>query len=217
MSRFLRHLLPVLLLVFLQAVAPFHATAFIPQTGVEVSAQVADTALPSMTAFIQQVRTGAASQVTGVYVAEVFAFPVVQQPSGQPAFVSQMDNTLTQFGMASSYGSLGFLAHNTLAGESFTDIELYQQITVVYGDGHYITYQVMDIRSFQATAPSSPYSSFIDLETHKTLSASDLFLETYGTKNSLVLQTCITASGIDNWGRLFVLAVPFFPEPATHR
>jgi hypothetical protein len=217
MNKHLRSILLVLLLTVSLAAVPLPARASIPQTGGEVFAQVAETTLPGLEAFIGQVKTGSAVQVTGLYVADVFAYPVIQQPAGKPGYVSPLDGRITQFAMASSYGSLGFLAHNTLAGARFSDIEQYQLINVVYGDGHYVIYQVMEIRRFQATRPASPYSSFVDLETNKTLSASDLFTQTYGVRNSLVLQTCITLNGLDTWGRLFILATPYIPGPVTNR
>jgi hypothetical protein len=215
MLRSLLRLLPALLLILLPA-APLHAPALIPPTGMQAPAPSLDAAVPSLATFVEQVRTGTAARITGIYAAEVFAYPVVQQPAGQPGFVSSLADTLTQFGMASTYGSLGFLAHNTLAGSAFSEVELYQLITVVYGDGLTTIYQVMDIRRFEATLPSSPYSSFVDLDTNKTLSAADLFTQTYGIRGTLVLQTCISKNGMDNWGRLFLIAVPYFPDLPTY-
>jgi hypothetical protein len=149
-----------------------------------------------------------AGTVTGVYSEGLFAFPVIQQPPGQPAFVSLFDDEVTQFSLASSAGSLGFLAHNTLAGAVFSSILPGQVITVIQGNGQSLSFQVEQIRRFQAVSPSSPYSTFIDLENHKTLSATDLFLQTYGVEGNLLLQTCIASGDVDNWGRLFVIAAP---------
>ena len=73
------------------------------------------------------------------------------------------------------------------------------------------------MRSFQATQPTSPYSSFIDLSSNKTLSATELFTQTYGTKGALILQTCIASGTVDSWGRLFVIAIPYVPEPANNQ
>jgi hypothetical protein len=81
-------------------------------------------------------------------------------------------------------------------------------ITVIQGDGQTLSFEVEQIRRFQAISPSSPYSTFIDLENHETLSAADLFLQTYGVKGNLILQTCIASGEVDTWGRLFVIAVP---------
>jgi hypothetical protein len=217
MNKLIRFFLLALLLTISLAAAPFPSLTSIPQTGGQAYVPVAVAGLPSLETFIRQVKTGTVSQVTGLYVADVFAYPVVQQPADKPAYVSLEDGRITQFGMASSYGSLGFLAHNTLAGAKFSDIKRYQLINVVYGDGHYVVFQVMEIHRFQATRPTSPYSSFVDLETNKSLTATDLFMQTYGVKNTLVLQTCITSKGVDTWGRLFIIATPYYPEPANNR
>ncbi len=217
MKKLFWYTLLVLLFAFSLTAAPLPAFAAIPETGLQVSDLVVDARLPTLETFVGQVKTGLASQVTGLYVTDLFAYPVVQQPSGQPAYVSSTDSTITQFGMASVYGSLGFLAHNTLAGAQFSNIKPDQLIAVVYGDGHYALYQVTQIRSFQATRPNSPYSSFVDLSTNTALTATELFYQTYGVKNTLVLQTCITSNGLDTWGRLFILAIPYVPEPANNR
>jgi hypothetical protein len=206
-----------LLLVFSLAFAPAHATALVPATGAQAESRIQAAKLPSLDEFTRQVSNGLASQVTGLYIKGVLAYPVIQQPSGQPAYVSTSAGTITQFGMATSYGSLGFLAHNTLAGAKFSEIMLNALISVVYGDGHTVVYQVSQIRSFQATQPTSPYSSFIDLSSNKTLSATELFTQTYGTKNTIILQTCIASGTIDSWGRLFVIATPYVPEPANNQ
>jgi hypothetical protein len=206
-----------LLLVFGMTFAPAHAAALVPATGAQAESRVQAARLPSLDEFTRQVNNGLASQVTGLYIKGVLAYPVIQQPSGQPAYVSNTAATITQFGMATSYGSLGFLAHNTLAGAKFSEITLNALISVVYGDGHTVVYQVSQMRSFQATQPTSPYSSFIDLSSNKTLSATELFTQTYGTKGTLILQTCIASGTVDSWGRLFVIATPYVPEPANNQ
>ncbi|MEZ0395391.1 MAG: hypothetical protein ABWK53_03025 [Anaerolineales bacterium] len=170
--------------------------------------------LPDLPAFIRQVANGQAQQVTGIYVEGVLALPVIQQPSGQPAYVSTAPETVTQFSAASDFGSLGFLAHNTLAGAHFFDIRVGDLIVLIYGDGHTRSYQVTGLRRFQATHPTSPYSNFIDLDQGGMLTYSDLFYQTYGVAGQLVMQTCIAANGNDSWGRLFVLAMPYVPEPS---
>jgi hypothetical protein len=202
-------------ILFLLAWLPAAAPAVIPLTGaVQAPLAEAQTAVqPDLTAFIRQVAHGQAEQVTGIYVEGVLALPVVPQPSGQPAYVSTAPETVTQFGAASDFGSLGFLAHNTLAGAHFFDIRSGHIIVVVYGDGHVRQYQVTQIRRFQATNPNSPYSNFIDLDQGTTLTYTDLFYQTYGVAGQLILQTCIAAEGNDSWGRLFILAMPYIPDP----
>jgi hypothetical protein len=211
----LRRLLSLgsLLLVLAALFSPVQA-APIPVTGDKDEGPAAlAIGVPDLIAFTGQVAGGPAGQIAGLYVDEVLAFPVVQQPSGQAAFVSTAADTLTQFRMAASYGSLGFLAHNTLAGARFTRIVHGDQIVVIFGDGHYAVYRVTQVRRLRAAQPSNPYSSFVDLAGGQTLSAEQLFFETYGVSGRLILQTCIAAQGIDSWGRLFIIAEPIPPEP----
>lgn len=188
------------------------AQPVIPLTGATAAPVAA--VQPDLATFIRQVAHGQPQQVTGIYVEGVLALPVVPQPSGQPAYVSTAPETVTQFSAASDFGSLGFLAHNTLAGAHFFDLRVGDIIVLIYGDGHTRSYQVTSLRRFQATNPNSPYSNFIDLDQGSTLTYSDLFYQTYGVAGQLVMQTCIAAEGNDSWGRLFVLAVPYVPEPA---
>lgn len=156
--------------------------------------------------FASSLQIGSDNQVTGIYVDDIMAYPVVQQPSGSAAYVSSDDGVLTQFSMSSSFGTVGILAHNFLAGVSFFDLVPDQDIFVVYGNGSTARYIVRQIRQFQAMQPNSPYSSFVDLNSNTTYSSTEVFYEVYGNQDNLVLQTCIAANGIDSWGRLFVIA-----------
>lgn len=197
-----------LLLILGLAFAPVPALAAGP-------APAPDGALPDLNTFAGQVSQGSAAQVAGLYAEGHFAYPVVQQPAGQPAFVSSTAEVVTQFRLAADYGSLGFLAHNTLAGVEFFGVGRGDLVAVVYGDGRFDMYRVTEVRRFQALQPRSPYSSFVDLATNQTLSAQDLFHQTYGVGGRIVLQTCITAQGDDSWGRLFIIAEPLPPEPRS--
>lgn len=171
--------------------------------------------LPSLSDFTLLVSNGKSSQVTGIYADGIFALPVVQQPSGNSGFVSTTPDTVTQFSMATNFGSLGFLAHNTLAGSMFYNLNQGGIFTIVYGDGHQENYVVTQIRHFQALNPTNPYSKFKDLEKGETLSASDLFYQTYGVSQQVILQTCIANSGIDSWGRMFIIATHTTPSQAS--
>ena len=100
-----------ILLAVCLLLAPAPGTAQIPVTGGKDGGPAAvAAAVPDLIDFTAQVTSGSANLVTGIYVDGVFAFPVVQQPAGQPGFVSTAPDTLTQFGQAADYGSLGFLA-----------------------------------------------------------------------------------------------------------
>ncbi len=150
-----------------------------------------------------------ANQVTGVYASGLFALPVVQQPAGNAGFVSSQPEVLTQFGLASDYGTTGLLAHNTLAGAHFSDLQAGQFLTVMYGDGRAAYFQITAVERYQALQPTSPYSDFVNTaDQSKTLSATDLFNHVYNGNGQLVLQTCIEANGNPSWGRLFIIAEP---------
>ncbi len=160
----------------------------------------------SLETFKASLKKTDASQLVGVFVKNVMAVTVVQQSSA--SYVSTNSGTVTQFGMASQYGSIGLLAHNYLAGGSFSKLGSGTEIVLVYGDGSTKTYQVNSIKKYQALSPSDPYSNFINLDSpDTTISSTDVFNQTYGS-GGLVLQTCISKNGNSSWGRLFIMASP---------
>lgn len=161
--------------------------------------------------FIHQVTNGVAGRVTGIYSSGIFAMPVVQQLDGNSDFISTVPDTITQFKPASNFGSLGFVAHNTLAGSLFPNIRESDTLVIVYGDGSYQSFRVSQIRRFKAVTPDSPYSDFIDLTHGVLLTYEELFYQTYGISGQVVLQTCIAAEGNGSWGRLFIIAIPQQP------
>ncbi|MCB2180253.1 hypothetical protein KQH54_03940 [bacterium] len=164
---------------------------------------------PGLLAFVQDVFDENTDTVAGIYVDDEFAMPVVQQPSGQPGYVSTTAETITEFGMAQDYGSIGMLAHNYLAGEKFFELNVGDDIFLVYGDREVVSYSIVEIASYQALSPNSPYSAFVNLENPgEQLSAADLFYRIYDQDDVLILQTCIANEGNESWGRLFVIAVP---------
>ena len=166
-------------------------------------------AVPVMDAFVEQVKNGQAGELRGIYIPQMLAARVVQQPSGMDGFVSSWENVVTQFGMASRVGSTGLLAHNYLAGKKFSMMKEGQKFFLVYGDGQVSSFRISEILQFQALEPYSTESAFIDLKNESTLTAAELFMKVYGRPGQLVLQTCIAADGNDSWGRLFVIAEPY--------
>lgn len=165
--------------------------------------------LPSFADFTKSVQNDASNVLRGVYVDDVLAFPVIQQPAGSPAFVSNNDGEVTQFGMPSQYGNIGLLAHNNLAGKSFSELAAGQQVRLVYGDGKIETFVITEVIRYQALQPSSPYSSFRSMNTtEETLTAEQMFKKVYLGDRHVTFQTCIEAYGNPSWGRLFILAVP---------
>jgi hypothetical protein len=150
-----------------------------------------------------------ADQIVGVYVPGIFSLPVLQQPEDKPWFVSSAPKTITQFKLAGDYGSLGFLAHNTLAGGVFYELDIGDEILVVYGDGELARFKVGEIRRYQALDPDSPYSVFREMNgSGKELTSTELFHLIYAKPHRAVFQTCLEAEGDPNWGRYFVIAYP---------
>jgi hypothetical protein len=165
--------------------------------------------LPRLAEFISSVRNERAGLLVGVYIPGILALPVVQQPAGNYAYVSNQAGTVTQFGLAKDYGSVGLVAHNTHSGADFVKLSAGQDVILIYGDGKTSSFRIRESVSFQALSPNSPYSSFIDLSSGSTLSVSDLFLKIYAQPGRLVFLTCIERNGISTWGRLFIIAEPF--------
>ena len=170
----------------------------------------------SLSEFLPGIVNGNPGQVVGVYASDILALPVIQQPSGNPSFVSTMDETATQFSLADQYGSIGLVAHNTLAGKYFFSLKQGDELTLIYGDGSQQQFKISRIYQFQALSPSSPYSKFVDTENpDQTMSVETVFNLIYGIKDRLVLQTCIAKGNTDSWGRLFVVAEPMpLPDQA---
>ena len=145
---------------------------------------------------------------TWVFAPKLFFFPVMEQPRGNSAFVSDQPDILTHFNLADEYGSTAFLAHSHLAGSHFKDMQVGDFIYLIHKIRKYESYQVVSIREFQALSPNSEYSSFLDLENEEEYSASELFLEIYGEGDRLIFQTCLEREGVESWGRMFVIAHP---------
>ena len=167
-----------------------------------------DIIIPDLGTFSVSVLDEQTSELRGVYVPQVMALPVIQQPVGNPGYVSRIDNVVTQFAMAAEVGNIGLLAHNNLAGQNFSQLALGQEVTLVYGDGSIETFVVSRVVRYQALNPYSPYSEFRDLETGITITAQDLFQQVYRGDRHLTFQTCIESEGNLSWGRLFVIAEP---------
>jgi hypothetical protein len=171
-----------------------------------------------LSAFSASLPAAAAHQPVGLFVPGGPAFPIISQPAANPAYVSPADGVLTQFGLAAGYGSTGLLAHNTAAGAQFSQLSMNQLIYLVHGDKHIQPYVITAIQRYRALQPASPYSDFIDLDQPgKRLTAENLFYQVYAVEGRLILQTCIAAEGLENWGRLFLIAEPVEPEPITRK
>lgn len=161
---------------------------------------------PHFEKFINQVKNGVPDQVRGVYVANSFALPVIQQPEDEPAFVSENLGEVTQFRSAAENGITGLLAHNYLSGQEFYELDLGEDVNIVYGNGMYRRYRVTEIRRFQKLTPNSLHSDFIDLESGKKETTAQVFNRFYNGKHKVTFQTCLENEGLSNWGLIFIVA-----------
>lgn len=185
----------------------FILTAMLPGP-ISASAMGDNTNLPSFIDFSQTVQNGQSNVLRGVYVNNVLALPVIQQPSGNAGFVSSSDGKATQFRMASQFGNIGLLAHNHLAGNSFSQLKIGDEVLMIYGDGRVEHFVIKEVLQYQALQPNSPYSSFRNLDKDETINAEQMFKRVYFGDYHVTFQTCIEAEGNPSWGRLFVIAVP---------
>jgi len=139
----------------------------------------------------------------------LFSFTISPQPAGNPAFVSSEPGVVTDFSLARTYGTIGLLAHNTLAGASFSRLKTGQSLQLIAQDGSVTAYRIISIEKYRALTPSSPKSDFSPLDSPgNRMTATELFNHIYATGKGkrLVLQTCLEANGNPSWGRLFIIA-----------
>jgi len=164
--------------------------------------------LPDPQSFIACLYNGQSDVIRGVFIQDVLALPVVQQPEDNLNYVSDRLDGLTQFQMAAEFGITGLLAHNNLSGKDFFMLQPDQEVWVIYGDKAVRKYKVFEIDTFQKLEPFSPQSDYLDLSTNIKLSTSEMFRRFYRGEHRLIFQTCLEKDGLLNWGLLFVTAIP---------
>jgi len=151
-----------------------------------------------------------------LYIDRNTSFRIVQQPVGKGNFVTNLPDFVTEFQLASNYGSIGILAHNYLAGQYFFQISRGQKLKLIYSDKSTSSFIVTKVQQYQALSPNSPTSDFVDLDTGEYLTASQLFERIYSNQTgNLILQTCIFNDQNPTWGRLFVIAEPLITQPLS--
>jgi len=171
-----------------------------------VYAYASTPAIPVLSQFITQLRDGRARDLRGVYVPNVLAAPIVQQPVGQYGFVSSRRGVLTQFSLPAKFETTGLLAHNYLAGARFALMNRGQILYLVYGDGRVARFVIREIQEYQALNPLSETSSFENSESGAVFTARELLERIYNQPGKLVFQTCIARGTELAWGRLFIIA-----------
>jgi hypothetical protein len=166
------------------------------------------TAFPNFAEFKETVQNQEANALRGVYVPDILALPITQQPAGNAGYVSNKAGEVTQFSMATQFGNIGLLAHNHLSGNDFSNLAIGQEVRLVYGNGTVEYFEITQVLKFEALEPNNPYSSFRDLSNDEFLTAQQLFKKVYGGERHVTFQTCIANAESQSWGRLFVLATP---------
>ena len=152
--------------------------------------------------------------ITNVYVDNILALDVVQQPDGDANYVSPNEGEATQFSTVTHYGNIGLLAHNYLSGRDFAHLAVGQEVHLLYESGKVERFVITEILRYQALEPKNPYSSFQNMENENdVLTAGEMFGRAYGGEHHVTFQTCISRYGNSSWGRLFVLAIPKSEQP----
>jgi len=151
---------------------------------------------------------GETNIVRGVYVPGVLALRILQQPAGDPGAVLELDGVATQFRAAEENHVIGLLAHDFLAGEAFSDLQIGQEVRIVYGDGHVDYFRVNRLARFQALPSDSQNGNYIDVNSKIPYDARDIFSIFYDGDSHVTFQTCIPKGNDSSWGRLFVTALP---------
>jgi len=172
--------------------------------------------VPELEDFRRSLPSSETNRIAGVFVKGKLALRVLEQPEGQPGFVTSETDAVSHFRLAQSYGTIGLIAHNTLAGEGFSNVAIGDRIVVFTEAGDRSVFAVSQIRRVRALSPWSAASAFQDLDSAgDILSAQSLFNQVYGGRSALVLQTCISQGDSSVWGRLFILARPVFAQQGT--
>jgi hypothetical protein len=208
----------------LQAAVPAYRAAFMPRLETEVPTlrqSPTPTPLPTLIPesisvfdnpefykFVQQETDGETGVERGIFVPGILSNPIIQQPNNNWSYVSEDPDNITEFQSAHSNQVTGLLAHNFLIGAKFYDIQIGQYLAIVYGDGSVKRYQVTGIFQFEKLNLSSLTSDFIDLQTKKQVSSTEIFNRFYTGSDKVTLQTCLERGGQPSWGLTFIVAEP---------
>jgi hypothetical protein len=163
--------------------------------------------------FSRRVANGEPDTLCGLYVPGVLALRVVQQPTGDPSFISTEDGTATQFQKVNAFDAVGLLAHNTLAGRDFFKLTPGQDLVLTFGDGRAEHYRISETADYQRLTLADLRSDFLSLATHEQQTADQVFAKFYRQAHRLTLQTCLKRENVPDWGVHFVVADPQRPAP----
>jgi hypothetical protein len=128
----------------------------------------------------------------------IYVFAVI--PSQASYAVTRNANAVTWYGLANAnQGANVILAHETLAGATFSELKPGDLVQAGYPDGMRL-FEVTELQRYTATDPQSVYSYFINAAGVKYSSAE--LVDLLYKPDVLVLQTCYDNGA----GRLFVIA-----------
>ena len=198
----------LIILVFSISLPPVRQNCSIPLTG-KAAAQSSYTSSPykSKNAFISSVINGKKRELVGLWLPNLTGLTVENQPPGQPGYVSEAPLTATRFQLADYFGSIGLLAHAHFAGSTLQQLEPGEIVSIIYGDGSVMDYQIVEIRKYQAVDPDDEHTAFFSITSEdEQLSQEALFYEIYSQPDRLVLQTCIMQNNDNRWGRKFIIS-----------
>ena len=123
-------------------------------------------------------------------------------------WISADAQVVTQIAEYSAHGTVALAAHQGLAGASFDELTIGQELRVVYGDGRVSRYEISLIKQYQVLSPEDPsQTTFTDLGTGTIYPWTDLYTMYFQDNNNLVLATCLPKDDNGSWGRTFITAV----------
>ena len=121
----------------------------------EQAAPASPAVQPDLAGFAASITNGQVDTVVGIYIDGLFSLPVLQQPPGDDAYVSNDNHAVTQYAWPSKYGTIALLAHNTLSGRIFFQINANQDIILIFGDGRMEHYRMKEVQNYQALSPTT--------------------------------------------------------------
>ena len=143
----MRKILPILTVVFVSffvflfqnrlnsIITPITGNYQIKQSQMEFAHAAVN--LPEFYPFFEEVtKTEGAgiNELVGLFAPDNFEFKIIQQPLNHPEYVSEQEDSLTEFSLAKSETSTGLLAHNYLAGKHFSNLEIDDLLITISAD-----------------------------------------------------------------------------------
>lgn len=129
----------------------------------------------------------------------------VRYQGGEYGFVADLRGAVTLFQAAWDDGSLGFLAHNYLAGAAFYELRAGNLLRVTAADGSSRWYVVRETMVFTAIDPGKWWTDVID-EEGRRWSQEEVYAGLYERQGWVVLQTCWGEGRYAGWW--FAVAEP---------